>query len=135
PVRWARKDVTDGTLKELDFPDKSKKFFGYTERTLENPEGIEIPITKELILINGLIATTILASKGLYIANKDDALTMYKKVINDQWTSLLEDTYYFCRDKHKYLIPENSDDQNKLKEICEKTLEFENYFLKFVLNL
>lgn len=128
-------DVINGNIKKLDFPDNTKQFFGYTSRTINDSEGNEIPITKELILINSLIATAILACKGIYVGDKDQSLIKYKENINDNWTENIELTYTFCREKYNYLIPEEILEQNKLIDICKKTLEFENYFLEFILNL
>lgn len=128
-------DVINKKIENLDFPDKTQKFFGYTARTIEDSDGNEIPITKELILINSLIATTRLAEKGVYVGDKDSSLTKYKEVINDQWTENIEATYSFCREKYNYLIPEEESEQEKLIEICKKTLELENYFLQYILSL
>lgn len=128
------KDIYDDKSFKLSFPDSTKEFFGYTERTIENSEGIEIPITKEIVLINSLIGTSILAANKVYVGDKDSSILKYREVINDEWSAHIENSYNFCREKYGYLIPEDKIEREILKEICKKTLEFENYFLDFVLN-
>jgi hypothetical protein len=41
----------------------------------------------------------------------------------------LEDIYVYCRGKWRYLLPTDPAERGKLREICARTLAFENYFL------
>jgi hypothetical protein len=65
----------------------------------------------------------------VYVNDKNDCLKQYRVRINDEWTDLIQDVYAKCRNAWVYCVPSDTGDRKQLKNICERTLAFENYFL------
>ncbi len=115
----------------LTYPDPDGEFYGYDARMLRLPNGQEVPCTRDLIRLTGWSATAMIAFKaGKYVARKSECYKLYQACFNDEWGRLLQDIYELCRGKWNYLIPENSEDRRTLRTICERTLGFENHFLR-----
>ena len=114
----------------LDFPDPGDPWRGYANRTVRLPDGSEVLSTRNLIRTTGWAATALVALKaGQYVVTKRECHTLYRTAINDEWAPLLEDIYRACREQWQYLIPEQPEDRQHLRVICERTLAFENHFL------
>jgi hypothetical protein len=45
------------------------------------------------------------------------------------YAALLEDLAEWCRERWGYLIPADAAGQARLRDLCARTLEFENHFL------
>ena len=123
----------------LTYPDPRGEFYGYDARMLRLPNGQEVPCTRDLIRLVGWSATAMIAFKaGKYVARKGECHKMYQACFNDEWGQLLQDIYEFCRGEWNYLIPDNLEERERLRIMCERTLGFENHFLlvykKFVLS-
>ena len=104
----------------LDYPDPSDEFYGYTYKSG----------TTVFASVVGAMATAIVASKvKKYVFTKSDCLKLYKRYINDEWTTLLEAVFEKIRKQWEYQIPENKDERQQLREICRQALAFENHFL------
>ncbi|HCI80825.1 MAG TPA: hypothetical protein DHW02_14165 [Ktedonobacter sp.] len=115
----------------LDYPDPQGEFYGYDARLLKLPHGREVHCTRDLIRLVGWSATAILAYKAkVYVARKSECHTLYKAHFDDEWGQLVQDIYELCRGKWNYLIPEDEDERRVLRRICERTLMFENHFLR-----
>jgi len=115
----------------LTYPDPNGEFYGYDARMLRLPDGQEVHCTRDLIRLVGWSATAIVAFKaGKYVARKSECHKLYQTYFNDEWGQLLQDIYELCRGKWNYLIPENQEDRQMLRAICERTLSFENHFLQ-----
>ena len=115
----------------LNYPDPQSEFYGYDARLLKLPDGRKVHCTRDLIRLVGWSATAILAyKKGVYVARKSECHTLYKAHFDDEWGKLLQDVYELCREKWNYLIPEDEDERRLLRNICERTLMFENHFLR-----
>ena len=115
----------------LTYPDPQDEFYGYATRLLRLSEGQEVPCTRDLIRLVGWSATAILAFKaGKYVASKSECHKLYQACFHDEWGQLLQDIYELCRGKWNYLIPEKQEERNILRNICERTLGFENHFLQ-----
>lgn len=114
----------------LDYPDPAGEFFGYDRRTIRLPDGSEVPCTRDLIRLVSWSATGLLANlKQQYAPSKRQCLSLYREHINDEWTGLLEDIYQKCRAEWNYLIPDHPARRAQLREICRRTLAFENHFM------
>lgn len=114
----------------LDYPDPEGEFYGYDTRQACAADGSMHPGTKEIINCVGKSALAIIALKAkIYVNDKNDCLKQYRTRINDEWTDLIQDVYARCRRTWEYCVPEDTDDRKQLKNICERTLAFENYFL------
>lgn len=114
----------------LTFPVPADEFYGYTNRTIRLPDGQEVPCTRNLVRTTGWVATALLALQaGQYAGRKRDCAQLYRTHIGDEWSSLLEELASFCRDRWQYLIPTESHARKLLRDICERTLRFEQHFL------
>ncbi|HEY7831966.1 MAG TPA: nucleotidyltransferase domain-containing protein [Ktedonobacterales bacterium] len=114
----------------LDFPDPADEFYGYTRRLTRLPGGGAAPGTRDLIRSVGWAATALLALRaGVYVARKRDCATLYREHIGDAWAELLEQLDTRCRGAWHYLIPTDGAERAELRDICARTLGFENHFL------
>jgi predicted nucleotidyltransferase len=114
----------------LAFPAPSDEFYGYINRTLRLPDGREVPCTRNLVRTTGWAATALLALQaGQYVGRKRDCARLYREQIGDEWSSLLEALAHSCRDEWQYRIPTASHARKFLRELCERTLQFEQHFL------
>lgn len=114
----------------LNFPSPSDEFYGYTNRTIRLPDGKDVPCTRNLVRTTGWAATARLALQaGQYAGRKRDCARLYREHIGDEWASLLEEIVIVCRDEWQYLIPSESNERKHLREICQRTLHFEQHFL------
>lgn len=115
----------------ITYPDPSGEFYGYDARKLRLPDGQEVNCTRDLIRLVGWSATAIIAFKaGRYVARKSDCHRIYQECFQDEWGQLLQDIYDYCRSRWNYLIPEACEERERLRTICERTLAFENHFLR-----
>ena len=115
----------------LDYPNPQGDFYGYDIREARAADNSMHPGTKEIINCVGKSALAIIALKAnVYVNDKNDCLKQYRKRINDEWTDLIIDVYAKCRTAWGYCVPEDAEGRKQLKNICERTLAFENYFLR-----
>lgn len=114
----------------LNYPASSGEFYGYDRRKLRLRTGEEVNCTRDLIRLIGWSATAILAYRaGRYVARKSECHRAYQECFHDDWGQLLQDIYVYCRGQWQYLIPTDPVERRQLREICERTLAFENHFL------
>ncbi len=113
----------------LDYPDPRGKFFGYDYRKIRQSDGSERNSTKGIINVTGRIATAkvILRNKE-YVPSKRHGVELYRKSVNDDWIAFLEEIDEKCRQKWGYLIPQDEQARRQLKELCRRTLQFENHY-------
>ncbi|MEO7000454.1 MAG: hypothetical protein ABI068_01440, partial [Ktedonobacterales bacterium] len=124
---FARSDVI--TL-PLEYPEPAARYLGYTCRSVRLPDGHEEPGTRDLIRLTGWAATALLAHQsGVYVARKGECHTLYRQHIGGEWADLLDDIYTLCRLRWSYRIPSNTTEQQQLRDLCERTLGFEQYFM------
>ena len=114
----------------VDYPERADGFFGYTQRTVRMPNGVHVPSTRNLIRVTGWMATALLAwQTGRYVARKSECHQAYRQHIGDEWAPFLEDVYRLCRLEWGYLILDGDAERRALRNLCARTLEFENHFL------
>ena|SRR5581483_5680822 len=119
----------------LGFPDPGAEFYGYTNRTIQLPDGRKVPCTRNLVRTTAWAATALLALQARqYAAKKRACVQLYSEYIGDEWTSLLEEIETFCRYTWQYLIPDEPAARSHLRAICARTLLFERDFLVFYKN-
>jgi hypothetical protein len=121
---------TDILVYPLNYPESEAEFYGYDRQTIPYPDGIERPSTKLLIALVCWMATALIALQtGDYIGSKKEAIDSYKTHIDDEWTNLIERVYEQCRNRWHYLIPNEREERQILRSLCQKTLAFSNHFL------
>jgi hypothetical protein len=115
----------------LAFPDPQDPFYGYAARMMRLADGSTVPTTRNLIRVTGWIATARLAYEAQhYVVRKRDCVPAYRRLINDEWTTLLEQIDQRCRSAWRYRIPQTSVEQTELRLVLTDTLRFENHFLQ-----
>jgi hypothetical protein len=115
----------------LIYPKPAYEFFGYDHRSVRLADGSLAPSTRDLIRATGWMATALIAWRaGRYVARKSECHRMYQEHIGDQWTTLLKAIYEDCRQRWNYRIPTELADRALLRNLCARTLEFENAFLQ-----
>jgi Nucleotidyltransferase domain len=114
----------------LAAPDPAAEFFGYTARLTRVPDGRQVPGTRDLIRSVGWAATALVAWRaGQYVGRKREAHRLYAQYIGGPHATLIRDVYIWCRDTWQCLIPADAEDRNRLRDICQRTLAFENDFV------
>jgi hypothetical protein len=115
----------------LGYPAPEDRFRGYCNRLMRLDDGSEVPGTRDLIRLVGWIGTALVASQaGKYVVRKSDCHPTYQCAIGDEWGTLLEAVYVNCKTRWQYKIPESEADRQLLASLCERTLAFENHFLR-----
>lgn len=106
------------------------QFFGYTQWTMPTADGNDQPSTKLLIASVGWTATAIVALRTRqYVRDKAASVDLYRTHVGDEWTDLVVTVHDLCRNRWHYQIPDSDIDQQTLRALCEKALDFENHFL------
>jgi hypothetical protein len=114
----------------LDYPDPAGEFFGYDRRPIRLADGSQAAGTRDLIRATGWAATALIAWRaGRYVARKSDCHRMYQELIGGEWAPLLTAIYEECRQRWNYRIPTDQADRALLRQLCMRTLDFENAFL------
>ncbi|MBC8160207.1 MAG: hypothetical protein H7Z42_03225 [Roseiflexaceae bacterium] len=114
----------------LEYLDPADEFFGYTGRRSHAPDGTMTPSTKRIVHASGFIATALLALQTpIFVADKRTAVTAYRHFINDEWADHLDAIHHYCRLQWGYHVPEAAADRTRLRQLCQRELVFENYFL------
>jgi hypothetical protein len=114
----------------LDYPDPVGEFFGYDRRPIRQADGAQAAGTRDLIRATGWAATALIAWRaGRYVARKSDCHRMYRELIGDEWAPPLAAIYETCRQRWNYRIPTDRADRALLRQLCMRTLDFENAFL------
>ena len=123
--------MQDEVVYPLDYPDPSGEFFGYPqEPAADGTFGAAIGPLKWLVTGVGRAAQSILAlQEGQFVATRAACLEAYRELINDQWTEFIEDIHALCRARWRFGIPKPDDERRKLRDLCRRTLAFENHFL------
>ncbi|HYI16650.1 MAG TPA: nucleotidyltransferase domain-containing protein [Thermomicrobiales bacterium] len=113
----------------LYYPDPSGSYFGYDSRALP-PAGVSTHNIKGLVALICWISTLrLVREKSIMAASKSESVSAYAAEISDGWTSYVEDIYRLGHDRWHYLVPDDSSDQELLRDLCERTLSFENDYL------
>ncbi len=110
----------------LTYPDPGGEFYGYDRLD----DYIGEPSLKGWVHAVGFVATCIVALKGgQIVARKEDWLPMYRQYVGNQWTNLLAAIYHTVIKQWSYRIPTSDDDRSLLRDLCRRTLAFENDYL------
>lgn len=115
----------------LEHIDPDGTFLGFDQWRLPGPDGSELPSTKLLVATVGWTATAIIALRtGRYVRDKAECARLYAERIADEWTELVVDVHELCRNRWQYRVPDGPSDRRRLRELCERTLPFQNHFLE-----
>jgi predicted nucleotidyltransferase len=114
----------------INYPEPNAEFYGYDRRQERNIDGVNFNSTRTIVQ-NVLWSAGALITRSfrLYIYKKKDCIDLYKKYIGDEWTDFIEEVYAKCVNQWSYIVPRSEIQRARLRELCEYTLKFENYFL------
>lgn len=113
-------------ISSLMYPNVNDEFYGYL--LVRNG----VISTKQIISIYTWIGTSYLALQGVYCGCKNDCINQCNKLLNNDFSNLLNDVYENCRGKWGYVLPHNDEDIEKIKYYCKELLNQERNFAKFV---
>lgn len=120
----------DRLVLPLDYPDPTGEFFGY--------DTIHIPVwyppgtthgIKELVTSATRVATALIAFQaGQYAGTKSGSIALYRARVGDAWSDYLDRLYANGKQRWGYAVPDDADDRQLLRRLCEQTLAFERHF-------
>jgi Nucleotidyltransferase domain len=120
----------------LQYPDAQGEFFGYERQgnrvaDWKWAEDDYQPGTRTLV---DSVATAALLLVQMHarqlILSKHEIVSRYRADVNDVWAPFVGDIYTKCRTQWQYLIPKSTADRRNLRDLCRKTLAFENHVLE-----
>lgn len=128
-ISWHRYHPTTLTY-PLTYLDPDDPFFGYNLH--RHVVGDQPPFgTERLVGSVARIAGALLAQQaGIMIASKSQAIAAYREQIDDEWASYFEDVFRYCREQWQYQIPVIPAERERLRNLYERFLDLENYFLQ-----
>lgn len=72
----------------------------------------------------------IAASWLLTVPQRADSVTLYRDLIGDEWSDYLAQIYDLGKGRWAYLVPADLAERATLRDLCDRTLAFENPFLR-----
>ena len=126
---WLLRRQEPHLIYPLDYPDPEGEFYGY-ERWGSFYGGSDFgPGVRILVNSMTMIATALLGLKAQrQVGTKSQSVQDYKKYIGDEWTAYLINLYETCKTEWRYRIPETQEDRDYFRNLCERTLDYENAF-------
>lgn len=114
----------------LTYPDAHDPFYGYTQKRIDHWYPAEVRHgTKELVTGIARTATALVALRAQrYVGTKQASIRLYREAIGDEWSDYLEELYHYGKRVWHYQIPADQADQQRLRELCQQTLAFENHY-------
>ena len=116
----------------LDYPQPEGAFFGYDR--IRVPEWYPAEFqqgTKELVATVSRLCSALLADQAeVQAAGKSEAFRLYSDRIVGEWAPFVDDIFNECKLRWHYRVPTDEDDRRRLRALCARTLEFENFALE-----
>lgn len=125
------RDLEKVTL-PLAHPDPAEEFLGYDRKRIADwyPDSVGRG-TKELVAAVTRIATALLALQaGVLAGSAGESVKQYRAHLDDEWTGLIESLYENARRRWQYRVPDAQQEWALLRLLCERTLAFENHFMR-----
>ena len=114
----------------LSFRSPESEFFGYETEEVDRDGR---PTPGLLRMMNDClfpVSTALINWKtGTHVMRKDTLAEFYRCRVADEWTDLITDAFNLCRKTWHYRVPEAQADRERLRLICRRTLDFDNYFM------
>jgi|SRR5579884_2275775 len=115
----------------LTYPDPAGEFYGYEAVPARPgaPRG-----TRVLVALTAWVATFILALEtGHFAGQKSQSIRLCKQYLPHDWRVQLAATINdFCKGTWRYTLPDQSEDREQLRSLCQQTLALENEYLRLV---
>lgn len=121
----------DNLVAPLRYPAESEKYHGYEHYGMDLNTDAQIQGLRNLVSLVTRIPTVLVALEtGQRAGTKRDAITLYRRHINDEWISFISDVYQTINLRWHYQMPTAYADRQQLHDITQWLLGFENYFLE-----
>lgn len=117
----------------LTYPDAADPFYGYTQKRIHHWYPADIKQgTKELVTGIARTATALIALRAQrHVGTKQASIRLYRETIGDEWSDYLEMLYHYGKGMWQYQVPESQADQQRLRDLCQQTLAFENHYFAY----
>lgn len=113
----------------LEYPQPEGEFYGYDQQLLP-PGNEKLHNIKKLVTSVCWTATVLIAwHSGKTVTGKSESVQMYREYVHDEWTPFIEEVYERGNRQWHYLVPHESAERQRLRDLCAQTLAFENHFL------
>ena len=114
----------------LSYPQPEGEFYGYDQRLLP-PRNEPRHNIKKLVTGVCWIATLMVAWQAeKTVTGKRASVQLYRECIGDEWATLIEDLYTWGNQRWRYLVPQDPDERQLLRQLCAQTLAFEQQYLR-----
>ena len=113
----------------LSYPQASGDFFGYDQLLLPPGNEKKQNIKKMVTCVCWIASVLIAWQAGKTVAGKRESVQMYRENIHDEWTTFVEEVYELGNRQWQYLIPHQPEERRQLRDLCARTLAFENHYL------
>jgi hypothetical protein len=114
----------------LTYPDPDGEFFGYDINGIRlNDYPLDDYIHGTRTLIRNLISGAELLVRmrvDCHLVSREHVIVSYDEHVGDEWASILKEAVEQCRSTWLYQIPQRKVDRCYLRQLCQKTLSFEN---------
>lgn len=134
--RWTRGFLLNlHDLKELppalSCPDSDDEFFGYVRKRAEQwYPAAATQGTKELVATICWVATALIAdSGGALVSTRAECIALAPQHLPELWARYVVQVYEHCKKKWDYKVPATTEEQKKLRELCQLAPIFFNYYL------
>lgn len=115
----------------LPAPNPQDRFLGYTLQGRDADPNVKRESTRALVNILTKPAMGWLAYRAeTHVINKRAVPLLFKERLDADLGAFLIETLAFCRDVWHYQVPTTVDGENTLTQLCHRTLDFENRFLR-----
>ncbi len=115
---------TENVTLPLNYPLPDDEFYGYVPERWKGAHGD----IKMWVLNIGWLTTFLIAQQaGIFVPSKRHMLPLYRDHINDEWTEFLTEVYENGRTRWAYNLPESTQEQALMRDLCRQTLAFENH--------
>ncbi|HEU5100548.1 MAG TPA: nucleotidyltransferase domain-containing protein [Roseiflexaceae bacterium] len=116
----------------IDYPTPDGPLYGYDSRHAVGHEA-HPAATKDLVtnVLTAANALTLRAARQ-YVGSgkKSDIPRQYAIWVGDEWATLVDEVFMFCRLRWGYGLPQSLAEREHLRDLCRQTLGFENAFLE-----
>jgi hypothetical protein len=127
--------LKDPMVYPVTVPDPSKPLLGY-DMPVRYPDGTQGPPGTRLLIAIVLWAATLglVLKSGRYTGTKFQSVKLYRELLNDEWTPLVEGIFYKCKKEWGHEIPPGEAEKAQLREWSWQTPALENHFLELARN-
>lgn len=113
----------------LSYPQPAGEFYGYDQQQLP-PGNAKQHNIKKLVTSVCWMATVLIAwHAGKTVTGKRESVQLYRTHVHDEWAPFVEEVYERGHDQWHYLVPQEPAERQQLRDLCARTLAFENYYL------